>query len=44
MRLKLGPYTSYNDVALAFSKQCTLNKLQSMALLLPTLFLDERGT
>jgi hypothetical protein len=44
MRLEFGPYTSYVDVALALTRQWTLNKLQSMAVLLPALFLDERGT
>ena len=44
MRLEVGPYTSYVDVALALTKQWTLNKLQSMAVLLPAVFLDERGT
>ncbi len=44
MRLELGPYTTYVDVALSLTKKWTLNKLQSMAVLLPALFLDARGT
>ncbi len=44
IRLEIGPYTSYVDVALIVTRQWTLNKLQSMALLLPAAFLDERGT
>ena len=44
IRLEVGPYTSYVDVALTITRQWTLNKLQSMALLLPAAFLDERGT
>jgi hypothetical protein len=44
IRLEFGPYTSYVDVALALTWKWTLNKLQSMAVLLPALFLDERGT
>ena len=43
MRLEVGPYTSYIDVALDLTRQWTLNKLQSMAVLLPAAFLDERG-
>jgi hypothetical protein len=44
MRLELGRYTTYVDVALGLAKHWTLNKLQSMAMLLPAAFLDERGT
>ena len=40
MRLEVGPYTSYVDVA----RRWTLNKLQFTAVLLPAAFLDERGT
>ncbi|KAL2015898.1 hypothetical protein VTK56DRAFT_4645 [Thermocarpiscus australiensis] len=43
MRLELGPYTTYVDVALGLTRQWTLNKLQSMAVLLPAAFIDERG-
>lgn len=44
MRLEVGPYTSYVDVAQVLARRWTLNKLQFMALLLPAVFLDERGT
>jgi len=44
MRLEVGPSVSYVDVALALTRKWTLNKLQSMAVLLPAVFLDERGT
>ncbi|KAL6406058.1 hypothetical protein AUP68_10619 [Ilyonectria robusta] len=44
MRLEVGPYTSHVDVALSLARQWTLNKLQLMAVLLPAVFLDERGT
>jgi hypothetical protein len=44
MRLELGPFTTYVDVALGLTRHWTLNKLQSMAVLLVTVFLDERGT
>ncbi|KAH6959603.1 hypothetical protein BKA56DRAFT_501346 [Ilyonectria sp. MPI-CAGE-AT-0026] len=44
MRLEVGPYTSHVDVALILARRWTLNKLQSMAVLLPAVFLDERGT
>ncbi len=44
MRLEVGPHTSYVDVALGLTRKWTLNKLQSMAVLLPAAFLDERGT
>jgi len=43
MRLEVGPATSYVDVARALTRRWTLNKLQSMAVLLPAVFLDERG-
>lgn len=43
IRLVVGPYTSYMDVALALAKSWTLNKQQTLALLLPAAFLDERG-
>ena len=43
MDLEVGPYTSYIDVALELTKRWTLNKLQSMAVLLPAAFLDDRG-
>jgi hypothetical protein len=44
MRLKLGRFTTHVDVALGLTRQWTLNKLQSMAVLLSAAFLDERGT
>jgi hypothetical protein len=44
MRLEVGPYTSYIDVALGLTRKWTLNKLQSMAVLLPAAFLDARET
>jgi len=44
MRLEIGRYTTYVDVALGLTRHWTLNKLQSMAVLLPAAFLDERGT
>ncbi|KAK4233381.1 hypothetical protein C8A03DRAFT_38916 [Achaetomium macrosporum] len=44
MRLELGPYATYVDVALGPTRHWTLNKLHSMAVLLPAAFLDERGT
>jgi hypothetical protein len=44
MRLEVGPYTSYIDIALGLTRKWTLNKLQSMAVLLPAAFLDARGT
>jgi len=44
MCLKVGPYTLYVNVALALTKQWTLNKLQSITVLLPAAFLNERGT
>ncbi|EAQ92071.1 hypothetical protein CHGG_00306 [Chaetomium globosum CBS 148.51] len=44
MRLELGRYATYVDVALGLTRHWTLNKLQSMAVLLPAAFLDERGT
>ena len=44
MRLELGRYATYVDVALGRTRYWTLNKLQSMAVLLPAAFLDERGT
>jgi hypothetical protein len=44
MRLELGRYATYADVALGLTRHWTLNKLQSMAVLLPAAFLDERGT
>ncbi len=43
MRLEVGPWTSHVDVALGLTRKWTLNKLQSMAVLLPAAFLDERG-
>ena len=43
VRVEEGPYTSYVGAALAVSREWTLNELQSMAVLLPALFLDERG-
>ena len=43
MRLEVGPYASYIDVALDLTRRWTLNKLQSMAVLLPAAFLDDRG-
>jgi hypothetical protein len=44
MRLEHGRHTTYVDIALALTRYWTLNKLQSMAVLLPGEFLDERGT
>jgi len=44
MDLEASPYTSYVDVALALTRKWTLDKLQSMAVLLPAAFLDERGS
>jgi hypothetical protein len=44
MPLELGRHTTYVDIALALTRYWTLNKLQSMAVLLPAEFLDERGT
>ncbi|KNB04282.1 hypothetical protein FOXG_22453 [Fusarium oxysporum f. sp. lycopersici 4287] len=44
MRLEVGPYMSHVDVAVSLARGWTLNKLQSMAVLLPAVFLDERGT
>ncbi len=44
MRLEVGFYTSHVDVALGLTRKWTLNKLQSMAVLLPAAFLDARGT
>jgi hypothetical protein len=44
MRLELGRYATYVDVALGLTRHWTLNKLQSMAVLLPATFLDARGT
>jgi hypothetical protein len=44
MRLEVGPYTSYIDVALGLARKWTLNKLQSMAVLLPAAFLDALDT
>jgi hypothetical protein len=42
MHLEVGPYTSYVDVGLGLARKWTLNKLQSMAVLLPAAFLDKR--
>jgi hypothetical protein len=44
MRLEVGRYATYVDVALGLTRHWTLNKLQSMTVLLPAAFLDERGT
>ncbi|EAQ88761.1 hypothetical protein CHGG_05380 [Chaetomium globosum CBS 148.51] len=44
LRIELGRYATYVDVALGLTRHWTLNKLQSMAALLPAAFLDERGT
>jgi len=40
MRVEVGPYATYVDVSLGLNRQWTLNKL---AVLLPTVFLDERS-
>ncbi|EAQ84297.1 predicted protein [Chaetomium globosum CBS 148.51] len=40
MWLELGRYATYVDVALGLTRHWTLNKLQSMAVLLPAAFLD----
>ena len=42
MRLEVGPYTSFVDVALGLTKKWTLNKLQLLAVLIPASFLDAR--
>ncbi|EAQ85212.1 hypothetical protein CHGG_09226 [Chaetomium globosum CBS 148.51] len=44
MQLELGRYATYVDVALGLTRHWALNKLQSLALLLPAAFLDDRGT
>ncbi|EAQ89249.1 hypothetical protein CHGG_05868 [Chaetomium globosum CBS 148.51] len=44
MRLELGRYATHVDAALGLTRHWTLNKLQSMAVLLPAASLDERGT
>lgn len=44
MRLEVGPYTSYVDVAQVLARRWTLNKLLFIALLLPAVFLNKRGT
>jgi hypothetical protein len=44
MQLELGRDATHVDVALGLTRHWTLNKLQSMAVLLPAAFLDERGT
>jgi hypothetical protein len=44
MRLEIGPFASYINIALALTQKWALNKLQSMALLLPAAFLDKQGT
>ncbi|KAK7920709.1 PIF1-like helicase domain-containing protein [Apiospora marii] len=43
IRLEVGPYTTYTDVALALMGGWTLNNEQSLAVLLPAAFLDARG-
>ncbi|KAK8121490.1 Helitron helicase-like domain at N-terminus-domain-containing protein [Apiospora kogelbergensis] len=43
IRVEVGPYTTYTNAALALTREWTLNKQQSLALLLPAIFLDVRG-
>ena len=43
IRVEVGPYTTYTNAALALTREWTLNKQQSLALLLPAIFLDGCG-
>ncbi|EAQ92937.1 predicted protein [Chaetomium globosum CBS 148.51] len=44
MQLEFGRYATYVDVAFGLTRHWTLNKLQSLAVLIPAAFLDDRGT